>query len=102
MLGGLLRGRLVQAFLVSGMGFVHYKPIPDVWLRILFHQTHSSNPQGMRISYPRGEVGMKRGFQESKLFSFIFIIIYIISCKFLTQNEINDLKMYININLMIF
>ena len=45
---------------------------------------------------------MKRGFQESKLFSFIFIIIYISSCKFLTQNEINDLKMYTNINFMIF
>ena len=93
---------MVGAFFVSGMSFVHSNLIPDVWLQILFHQTHFSNPQGMRFSYPRGEVGMKHGFQESNFFPFIFITIFIISCRLLIQNEINDSKIYININLIIF
>ena len=42
-----LRGRLVQAFQVSGVGLIHSKPIPDGWLENLFVHTHTSNPQGM-------------------------------------------------------
>ena len=47
------RGRLVHGFLESGMGFVHSKPIPDVWSEKTESETHTLNPQGIRILVPR-------------------------------------------------
>ena len=76
---------LLGASLVSGMGFVHSKPIHDVWLKIFFYQPHSSNPQGMRFSYPGGG-GYETWVSGIKFFFFYFITIYIISCKLLIQN----------------
>ena len=68
------KDRLVHVFLVSGMSFVYFKLIPGVWLDFRFLQTHTSNLQGMRFSYPKEEVGMKHRFEESTLFVlFLFL-----------------------------
>ena len=44
------------------MRFVHSKPIPGVWFKIFFYQSHSSNPQGMKFSYPPPPLGIKNPY----------------------------------------
>ena len=63
---------------LSGIRFEFRSFQTQTWCLVEFFllQTHTSNLQGMRFSYPRGGVGMKHGFEESTcflLFSFLFI-----------------------------